>query len=98
MAARERDTLVCPRCGQPLHRERRRAAHRLLSIVYPVRYYACSGDCGWSGLFFAASQFNVRKRRLFRVAIVLLLAFCGIMAARYLASSSNPSAEEAAEE
>ena len=98
MVAVEHEGSTCPRCGQPLQRERRRAAHRLLSLVYPVRYYVCSRDCGWTGLLFAKSQLNIRKRRLLRVVIVLMLALCGIAAARYLASSSSTSSEESADE
>jgi hypothetical protein len=98
MAAAEHERSLCPRCGQPLQRERRRTFHRLLSLVYPVRYYVCSRECGWTGLRFAASQFAVRKRRAIRVLIVILLAMCGIMAARHVISTSGSASEESGEE
>jgi hypothetical protein len=92
MVAAEHDRSTCPRCGQPIQRERRRPAHRLLSLVYPVRYYVCSGDCGWTGLLSATSQLRMRKRPSVRVLIAIFLALCGIGAARYLVSSpSTPS-------
>lgn len=77
--------LVCPRCGQPLHRVARRLGHRLISIVYPVRYYACTSACGWTEIRPAASHMKARNRRLLRVVLVLLLALCGIVLARHLA-------------
>jgi hypothetical protein len=89
MEAAERGRLVCPRCGSPLHREKRRTTHRLLSIVYPVRYYACSPACGWTGLLSAVSHLKARKRRLLRIALVLVLALCGIAVARHLAPYWN---------
>ena len=84
MEAAGREKPVCPRCGYPLHRERRRLGHRLLSVVYPVRYYVCSRACGWTGLLSAVTHLRVRKRHLLRVALVLLLALCGIAFARHL--------------
>ena len=76
---------ICPRCGQPLHRASRRLGHRLISIVYPVRYYACRSACGWTEIRPATSHMKARKRRLLRVALVFLLAVCGIVLARHLA-------------
>ena len=78
---------VCARCGQPLYRERRRVAHRLLSIVYPVCYYECSGTCGWTGLL--SGDWKVRRRHILRVALVLLLALGGMASARHLAPYWN---------
>ena len=80
---------ICPRCGQPLHRASRRLGHRLISIVYPVRYYACRSACGWTEIRPATSHMKARKRRLLSVALVLLLAVCGIVLARHLAPYWN---------
>lgn len=76
---------ICPRCGQPLHRAPRRFGHRLISIVYPVRYYTCRSACGWTGIRPAVSRMKARSRRLLRVALVLMLALCGFVLARHLA-------------
>ena len=80
---------ICPRCGQPLHRASRRLGHRLISIVYPVRYYACRSACGWTEIRPATSHMKARKRRLLRVALVLLLVLCGGVLARRLAPYWN---------
>jgi hypothetical protein len=88
--------MVCPRCGQPVERERRRVVHRLLSIVYPVRYYVCSQDCGWTGLRSGGSHWDwkLNKRRLLRVVLVLLLALCAVEFVQYLTlHGSNPPGE-----
>jgi hypothetical protein len=66
--------------------------------VYPVRYYVCSRDCGWTGLLFARSELNQRKRHLLRVVIVLFFALCGIAVARHMISSAGTSSEESADE
>jgi hypothetical protein len=40
---------VCPRCGRPILRVRRRLIDRLFSLT-PVHRYRCYGiDCGWVG-------------------------------------------------
>jgi hypothetical protein len=80
---------ICPRCGQPLHRAPRRLGHRLISIVYPVRYYTCRSACGWTGIRPAVSRIRSRSRRLLGVALALLLALCGIALARHLAPYWN---------
>ena len=80
---------ICPRCGQPLHRASRRLGHRLISIVYPVRYYACRSACGWTEIRPAVSHLKARNRRLLRVALVLLLVLCGVVLARRLAPYWN---------
>lgn len=43
------DELRCPLCQGRLLRRRRRARDRVLSVVMPVRRYACE-VCAWSGL------------------------------------------------
>ncbi len=67
----------CPRCGARLHRRRRRLYHRLLSIVYPVRFYQCSVKCGWSGLV-RSSTALARRRRLLQVALTLVVLTLGV--------------------
>ena len=91
--------MICPRCGQSLHRTRRSFSHRLLSIVYPVRYYACTPACGWTGILPAVYRLKARKRRLLRVALLLMLALCGIVLARHLAPYwNNQHTDESVEE
>ena len=57
--------------------------------MYPVRYYACRSACGWTEIRPATSHMKARKRRLLRVALVFLLAVCGIVLARHLAPYWN---------
>ena len=100
MGAGARQSPICPRCGQPLHRAPRRLGHRLISIVYPVRYYTCRSACGWTGIQPAVSRIKARSLRLLRVALVLMLVLCGIVLARHLApywhnQRSDESLEEA---
>ena len=74
-------------------------AHRLLSILYPVRYYACTPTCGWKGILPSVSRLQARKRRLLRVALLVLLALCGIALARHLAPYwQNQHSDESVEE
>ena len=85
MEAPGREKPVCPRCGHHLNREKRRVAHRILSIVYPVRYYVCSPACGWTGILPAVSHLKARKRQFLLVSLILFLVLCGIALARHLA-------------
>ena len=71
MGVTKRRPPVCVHCGHPATRERRRPAHRLLSVVYPVHYYSCGDYCGWSGLL--PSRSPALKRRLAVIAVFLLL-------------------------
>jgi hypothetical protein len=95
MAAAERGRSVCPRCGLPINRKKRHFAHRVLSVLYPVRYYTCTKECGWSGLRPSTSELRARKRRLTRLIIILLLALGGLAVVRRLVANwSQPVSEE----
>ena len=48
----------------------------MISILYPVRSYACTAECGWSGLLASLSGLERRKRH-----IRLLLAFTALVIA-----------------
>lgn len=42
---------VCPRCGRPIRRVRRRFTDRLISLFVPVLRFRCeAAPCGWEGL------------------------------------------------
>ena len=75
---------LCPRCGSRLHRERRRVFHRMLSLAYPVRFYACTRECGWHGLLPHASGLERRKQQFRLLLAVLVLALAtGALVWRY---------------
>ena len=66
---------LCPRCGASLHRQRRHFVHRVLSLVYPVRAYACTAECGFTGLLPSRTQVRQRKRQLRLLVVFIVLAF-----------------------
>jgi len=42
--------LLCPKCGAPLRRVRRRIGDRVLSLFWPLRRYRCQDVlCRWEG-------------------------------------------------
>jgi hypothetical protein len=47
----------------------------MVSLAYPVRFYACAQECGWRGLLPSASGRDRRKRqlRVLPVALGLVL-------------------------
>jgi hypothetical protein len=82
---------------------RRASGHRLLSLVYPVRRYACSQQCGWSGLLPSVSGLQRRRRQLQTLlGIVALLLVVGLVWWRYRAdlvwSPERPNVDESVEE
>jgi hypothetical protein len=41
---------ICPRCGEPVFRIRRRLIDRVISVVRPVQRYRCDAlQCQWTG-------------------------------------------------
>jgi hypothetical protein len=48
----------------------------MISLVYPVRLYACSGECGWTGLVPSVSGLQ-RRKYLFRFVVVFALLMIG---------------------
>jgi hypothetical protein len=49
----------------------------LLSIVYPVRAFACGEKCGWTGTL-PSSTGVARRRRQLQVTVALLALALGI--------------------
>ena len=94
MAAAVQESSVCPRCGRRLNRKKRHFIHRLLSVVYPVRYFECTKECGFTGLRFSSSQLKARKRRLKRLLIFIFIALCGLFVVRRLVSNWSQPVEE----
>lgn len=65
---------VCPRCGGPLVRIRRRWPDKLLSVLYPVKRYRCdAGSCKRVTLVRSQSEFNRRLRPMRRAVVLVLL-------------------------
>ncbi len=60
-----------------MHRQRRSIAQRLLSIIYPVRAYACAPECGWSGTLPSVSGRERRRRQVRGVLVVVTLVVAG---------------------
>jgi hypothetical protein len=75
----------------------------MLSIVYPVRAYACSSECNWSGTLPSSSGRDRRKRQIQRVLIaVMLLMGAGVFLWKYGADltwspAPSPASEESEE-
>jgi hypothetical protein len=77
--------------------------HRLLSVVYPVRAYACSAECAWSGLLPSSSGWVRRRRQLQRLVIIVTLVMAAVLffwkyGAELAWSPPAPPAGEASEE
>jgi hypothetical protein len=52
---------LCPLCGEPVQRIRRRPIDRLLSLFFPVRRYRCvQFRCGWEGTLRVRKQSRQR--------------------------------------
>jgi hypothetical protein len=67
-----------------LRRRRRKAAHRLLSIVYPVRAYECTAACTWTGVLPSPPRLARRKRQIrWVLAIVVLGIAAGLAVWKY---------------
>jgi hypothetical protein len=61
----------------------------LISLVYPVRLYACSGECKWTGLLPSLSRLERRKRQVRLLLLFVLLAIgAGIAIRKYGAGLS----------
>jgi len=56
----------------------------MLSVVYPVRLYACSTACGWIGLLSSSSGQQRRKRQLrTALGIVVVSLVAGLVLWRF---------------
>lgn len=55
------NTRDCPKCGNKIHRARRKLLDRIVGavLILPLRRYACTErKCGWHGLITAQSRQN----------------------------------------
>jgi hypothetical protein len=58
--------------------------HRLISVLYPIRLYCCTTECGWRGLLPSLTTLARRRQQLRLVLAVLAIgAVVGLLAWRY---------------
>jgi predicted RNA-binding Zn-ribbon protein involved in translation (DUF1610 family) len=70
----------CPQCGHALHRTHRRAIERVVSVLVPLRRYACR-ECGWSGARVKWSRPRLPTRQDFTPVVIVIVALLFVMLA-----------------
>ncbi len=63
--------------------------HRIISLIYPVRLYACTAECRWAGLLPSQSGLERRKQHVrFLLVFALLATLAGLAIHKYGAGLS----------